>query len=250
VVLVSVVAVGTLTACKNGSGPSDMGAASDLALEPGTLGGPCTLFADGGCNDTLHCAVAAVGDMGRDTCVPADKATLPQGQSCTSTVTLGTTSTQQAIVGDQCQDSLACVELRGTSECRKLCRHREDCASNEVCGLATASSSHTSTCLVPDECDPIGQTGCPTGSACYVANDNDGRFTSCQITVGMGKQVAQECKAQRECAPGLTCVGLGFCRHLCWVLPPPGASSGICGADEPACMVLPGTDNLGVCDEL
>ena len=241
-----------LVGCDGAQGASDMGAPSDGGADasPGLLGSACTLSnTDGGCSSGYHCGIATIGDATRDVCVPDAPTPVIEGNPCSNQVELGRLG-GTAVLGDQCSAGAACMESGGTLECHRLCKRRTDCGAVEVCGVPSGSPSKMGGCVLPDSCDPILKTGCRQGLTCYVGGDSGGRFTSCQLTRATAGGVTSSCAAQRDCDPGLYCAGVGFCRTLCWMLPPDGVTAGLCGPAEKPCSRLAGApDNVGVCDD-
>lgn len=219
----------------------------DFDAAPGTLGATCDVFVGARlCGDGLHCTVAKKAGITQDICIPNAASPLLEGASC-APVELG-----QGLVGDQCEPGHACLRYAGASRCLRLCTQRTDCATDEVCGAPTGSASPSAAqglaaCVTADTCDAITKTGCQGALACYLANDNVSRFFTCQDTGA--SSASARCQSSHDCAPGLICSSLGFCRTLCYVTPPTNTTVGLCGPSEPPCMRIAGApDNYGICD--
>ncbi len=63
-------------------------------------------------------------------------------------------------------------------------------------------------------CNPIEQTGCSQGAACYLVKDV---ITGCVCPVGTSSE-GGSCTKTYECAPGLVCAGTsapGTCTKIC-----------------------------------
>ncbi len=238
--------------CSQSSSSSTDGGAGavdlyDFDAAPGTLGASCDIFVGARlCGDGLHCGVGKKAGATQDICIPNTASPLVEGAPCTSV------DFDNGVVGDRCEPGHACIRYAGASTCLRLCTQRSDCATSEVCAAPTGSASVPAAqtiagCVKSDACDAIAKTGCPSNLSCYLARDNVTRFFTCQ-DAGTA-QITEPCASSRDCAPGLNCSSLGFCRTLCYVNPPGGGTQGLCAATEPACMRIAGApDNYGVCD--
>jgi hypothetical protein len=67
-----------------------------------------------------------------------------------------------------------------TGRCYRLCDSTSACGTGSVCGTVARSNTNAqlpfTLCSLVQSCDPIGQTGCPQGFACY---PNGGIQTEC-----------------------------------------------------------------------
>lgn len=138
-----------------------------------------------------------------DACVPVHGA----GSSIVSACM----SSGSGVVGRACIAQFDCApgSVCHDSECTALCCPGE--------GLATCAAGHrceplvdgyVGYCIRDVPCDPLLQTGCVPGLACYERTIGT---TEC-LTPGMGAQ-GDECFDSQECAPGFRCTGR--CRQLC-----------------------------------
>ncbi len=119
---------------------------------------------------------------------------------------------------------------------------RETDASGGGGGGSGAGASGAGTCSaagVPQDCDPIGLTGCAAG-VCYVVK-NQG--SACVCPSG-GISTGGSCNTSVECAPGHVCAGTrapGVCRKTC--LP----SAPACGTGQ-KCTFITALPSFGYCE--
>lgn len=172
-----------------------------------------------------------------------------------------------------CGAGLACVSSAGVRTCAapgtagdgELCTTSADCAAGLNCSkfgarappgicieycttAADCTGGGSCTQMLPPEpmlglcsfsCDPVAQTGCPGGTACYlfavlsVPDAIPSLASSCTTPSGLAEGAA--CTRPRDCAPGLTCVPVGaetVCVPQCVVGGAP-CLSGSCGSYVP-----------------
>jgi hypothetical protein len=229
------------------SAPGDLGPSPDAA---GQFGAACDIT-NSNCFTGMHCATTQEGDV----CIPDPPGNpIPEDGPCTP-INFG------GIIGDFCTPGTSCIDYLGTSLCRRGCFVHADCMNNEFCIAPTNSSAMKnvpglgptplSGCVADDGCDPILQTGCPDGEACYFSGEDDiGRSRNCDPVVG-SLPPDEPCESHRDCLPGETCSGLGFCRLLCFMQPldTDGGTIGACPDSEGTCMAFFGSgDTYGLCE--
>lgn len=142
-----------------------------------------------------------------------------------------------------CAAALSCVVAAGDAygTCRPYCAAPSDCAAGARCLAAVARPPGVGFC--EQVCDPLTNTGCPTGLGCYVAGamTADGMSViawSCNVP---GTRVAgAACLAPNDCAPTLACGG-GSCRALCR----PGDTCD--GGTTCTATITVGTVGIGLC---
>ena len=246
-----------IAACSKSSPINDAGVdfasgpdLADFDAAPGKVGSKCDPYgAAHPCDSGLRCTIGVKGGKVADVCVPESATPIAEGQVCTA-IDLG-----MGLSGDACQSGHACVAYAGVSRCLRLCSRHVDCATTEACGAPTGAPPSAdgivlAGCITPDACDAITQTGCPALLACYLGSDDTTRFFTCDAPAsGGGAALDSACTKNSDCAPHLICASLGFCRTLCYLTPPSGASAGLCSASEVSCMRISGAPaNYGVCD--
>ena len=94
---------------------------------------------------------------------------------------------------------------------------------------------------VAADCDPVAQTGCPEGTACYVLR-NLGPSCACPGVLTEG----DACDTTAECAPGNVCAGTappGVCRRTC----DPGAAAPGC-PEGTFCLFISAFPDNGYCE--
>ncbi len=248
--LVLVVVAGCSNTAEVGS--SDLSATDDMGPPidaAGTYGAACDVTSKTSCLTGLHCSSTPNGDQ----CIPDPPSPIPPGGPCTP-ITFG------AVVGDFCTPGTQCIDFDGTSLCRPGCFQHSDCPNDGFCVAPTASSATMrvpgqgmvpfSACVDDSGCDPVLQTGCDAGGTCYFSGADDvGRARVCDTKHG-SQPPDTSCASHRDCAPGESCSGLGFCRLLCYRLPI-DTDGGIVGAcpDGTTCNPFFGSgDTYGICE--
>jgi hypothetical protein len=231
----AVAVVFTLAGCGDDTTRTvDMSVGLDLAPTPPE----CDVLENRGCPAGEKCTVGVEAGNPRDLCFRVAAAPLPADAAC-APVTVGDRT------GDDCAPGLICVDLPGSGggRCRRPCYQRHDCASGQGCVVLTATSTLRSddagtfalhACASDTACDPVAQSGCAAGTGCYLSvADDEGRIGLC-LSAGPG-QVGATCARLQDCAPGLRCEGLGFCRHYCYFEPRDGGVPGTCPPSEGVC---------------
>ena len=100
---------------------------------------------------------------------------------------------------------------RSPARCDLSCDFQDEWIKAFSGGAAGANASTIASCSYEsDWCDPLAQTGCVNGEACYY-------FDGCQAA---GKAAAgSSCSADRDCVPGSICLAVSLdasaCRKLC-----------------------------------
>jgi hypothetical protein len=147
--------------------------------------------------------------------------------ACVSSVGMKTLGQTCSPTNDDCQPGLICLlEACGTQlgRCYQNCTSTAQCKSGTTCSIPILSGSQVDTgyraCdLAPQDCDPIGKTGCPNAAfTCYL--DSAGA-TLCDCP-NRAAPVATDgaCSAFNDCAAGLVCVTpagatAARCRPIC-----------------------------------
>jgi hypothetical protein len=256
VIFLAVIAAG----CGDDSSGMDGGAVDmivphDLVPQQDQAPPVCDVLAQTGCSAGQHCTVGKINGTPQNLCFMNAANPLAEGAACMPV------SPDSVTVGDTCAAGLACVNEIGDVRCRKLCLAHEDCGANQAC-VALTGSNQTGTvlgvtdvavnaCVDDSGCDPIMQTGCPTGTRCVITrSDFVARVTVCgQNVTGQGKP-GDECASSLDCAAGVRCSGLGFCRQLCYPLvsgnPPVG--QGGCPSGFMCTPISAADSKYGECD--
>lgn len=182
---------------------------NDGLCEPGMtceLGAGCTGFAcdespcrllspQCGCAPGQGCYPSGGGRA----CMTAG--TRVEGSSCTES--------------NECEPGSICAGI-GVASCHRTCRTDVDCpGATNLCVLEFEDGV---TDLCSGTCDPIAQTGCPSGAMCRVFQEDDGArrgFTACWGPVGSGIQ-GSSCSDSNQCARGYVCGGT-ICHKWCRV---------------------------------
>jgi len=109
------------------------------------------------------------------------------------------------------------------------------CASGTTCIVKTEPEWHEGTCVgQATPCDPVAQSGCPTGHTCEIVGGLmfSGYSVACTSFVGT-LQVGEKCvPTMSACSTGLACVNKQ-CRRFCDKDGPPCAT-GTCTDVSPS----------------
>ncbi len=144
----------------------------------------------------------------------AGQACYPNGGTSRACMAAGTAVEGSACSAlNDCAPSLVCAGV-GVAACLKTCETDADCAgTTNLCVLGFEDGITT---LCTGTCDPIAQTGCPSGAMCRVYQEDSGLrrgFTSCWGPAGTGIQ-GTACTDHDQCAPGYICGG-AVCNKWC-----------------------------------
>jgi len=247
-----------LAGCVGGDDSTD-GPPPDLIVHdmtpPDAMPPVCDVLAQTGCAPGTHCTVGKINGKTQNLCFPDAAHPLPEGSPCMPKAPDGVTQ------GDDCAVGLACTSEIGDLKCRKLCLQHTDCKASQACVGPTGSNQTgnvlgvdgvaVASCVDDTGCDPILQTGCPTGTRCMLSrSDFTTRVTICGLMVtGQGAPGA-DCTSSLDCAAGVRCSGLGFCRQLCYPMGPGSPAPGMGGCPSGyMCSPIGGTnDKFGECD--
>ncbi len=214
------------------SGPVDLGGDIDMTTSTSMCPeGACDLVSNEGCEagDGCYFAAAAAGEPPAPLCAPAG--TLGDGAACSN--------------ANDCQEGFICVGDPGV--CRKICcaDNDEDCdptTTGQLCLINLVDEAGDPTgvgaCQLPDDCDPVAQTGCESPEACFPSGE--GAFTC--ATPGPGTQ-GSSCESE-GCAAGFLCInadGGAICAQVCDTADP------TCDDAGTSCGGLTGYEDIGVC---
>jgi hypothetical protein len=129
------------------------------------------------------------------------------------------------VTSADCAPGLNCGKFGGREPpgtCVRYCGSAADCASGGSCTQLSPPVAGLGLCAL--DCDPVAQTGCAAGTACFVfpvPSVPDGAAvlgSACSAPTGLAEGAI--CTRPRECAPGLTCADTGGelrCRPQCEV---------------------------------
>ena len=151
-----------------------------------------------------------------------------------------------------CGSRLACVDPR----CVPLCTASHPaCSAGEVCA-ALSGPSFSGECLAVTACDPVAQSGCSAGMACYLLPLFGSTTVGCFAATPPASAVAENAPCNSGgCAAGLSCYPDdpnagpshgGHCRRFC---DPRSATNG-CAMETPRCTALSVTgaaNPVGIC---
>jgi hypothetical protein len=258
---------GDVTACTaSGAGTDDAPCGTDAACAPSYQchAESCRrICASGGsaCPPAAPYCQVAPGNASLGLCFPAPPPSgcdPVRGTGCLTGLTCQVAQTGQhscataggATVDQPCQGSGDCAPGLGcfsggggTTTCRPYCDTRgPSCGPNSYCNYIDAT--WVGYCSVPvgppPACNPVTQTGCAEGSACY-AFPGGGGTTGCELPGTV--QNYQTCNLASDCARGLGCFDGPDgrrCRPHCYFDSPES-----CPGAEPYCNFVGG--NYGFC---
>lgn len=180
----------------------------------GTICGACVL---GSCD-----LVSGEGCSEGEVCLPGlDPRTMERSARCAPS--RGRPEGAPCTLSTDCGRGLTCLGGPGEapSFCVPHCCGDADCPADMTCASLRAGPAYDAgagavlagLCILPTHlCDPVRQTGCEAGTACYPAGP-----TTCLPPGAL--EVGAECLGVADCAPGLSCFAEpdagAFCRRLC-----------------------------------
>jgi len=217
------------------SGPTDAGV--DAVADAGTAA--CDPYTAGSCPAGQKCSVvlAYAPDDTLDTisfgCVDADRA---KGEAAPCSINRDATPDNLTAnsIADDCQQGLFCYRSEsapGVSVCRPMCDgSTTDCGNGRYC-IGLNSDPYFGLCQMAEGCDPVFQTGCGGGEACYVIGATNGDllgtcFSPSTPDGGMPAAVGAPCMYLDSCQAGAGCFpealpdggfGDALCRSFCTV---------------------------------
>jgi len=221
-----------------------------------------------GCTDRVRPSCAGTPLMSGDLCDPfCQSGPCSCGQKCSFSSTNQSTNFTACVPNagtkkegelcnadlDDCAPGLLCQReacAAGVARCYRFCRANTDCAP-VACVLSLSTSTGTSPsfrlCDNPEaDCNPVKQTGCPTGLACLAKSSNS-FFCACPSATP--KAEGAPCNLVSECAPGFLCQALNgppTCQRLCRDANDCPRADG--GAPR-TCSATLGASALGFCSE-
>ena len=129
---------------------------------------------------------------------------------CRGVTSMGT-SNNHCAADTECKTGYSCIDDGVTghqSWCARFCTQDSGClgtGSRCVNDLTNGNGDPIGVSVCSNACDPVAQTGCPTGMGCQPYLHSAGNFTDC---VYMGNKLdGQVCNSTTECSPGSVCVG-------------------------------------------
>jgi hypothetical protein len=171
----------------------------------------------------------------------------PSGEACTITnyaLACGTAGTSAPGAG--CQSATACEagSICVDGVCDNFCASDSDCTGGGICALQLSNGSGgaiSGVLLCSNTCDLSTNSGCPTGTACQISQEQSGQmrfFTFCD-TAGTATAGATCDGVTTFCAPTYGCFNNGSgetCAQYCYV----GAGNACAG-----CSALSDTTTSG-----
>ncbi len=161
-----------------------------------------------------------------NSCVPPADGCLT-GYRCTMTTADvfacfpdGTQSEGENCSTKECKAGLICMQLdSGPYQCLSYCQTSNDCAGDQTHCIWPWKDTTEVWGFCRDGCDPIQQTGCNNGEACYFSDPDQGS-TLCWATGTIAENSA--CDSTTMCVPGSDCVVQAgtnpfeyYCRRYC-----------------------------------
>ena len=190
-------------ACDDGNVASGDGCSPICAVEPATA---CALVPQSGCSGATPA------------CDVDDGST-----SCRAVTSMGT-SNNHCAVDTACKAGYTCIgdeDAANPAWCARFCLADGDCTgtgSRCLTGLVDGNLDPINVTVCTNACNPVAQSGCPTGMGCIARHAAAGDFTDCmyQGTTPDGGS----CQTRADCMKGSTCLdigGVGVCREYCTV---------------------------------
>jgi cysteine-rich repeat protein len=190
--------------CDDGNVASGDGCSPTCSTEPATA---CSLVPQGGCSGAT----------------PACDIDATQETSCRAVTTQGVSNSHCAS-DTACRAGYTCVGEDNAVEdpfCARFCIADSDCTgagSRCVHALVDAQNTPLNVNVCSNACNPVTQTGCPSGMGCIAATATSGDLTDC-IYMGTTPD-GGACNTPDDCQEGSSCVtsnGVSVCRSFCLV---------------------------------
>jgi hypothetical protein len=160
---------------------------------PAASGEACNPTCSTGCT----CGWCGVNSSSAVACLKGTPGSAAEGMTCDPSKTA------------DCAPGLYCRAECGAGRCYKFCDTGDDCGRTASCSFSVPG---TSILLCSNNCDPIKQTGCPSGYGCYPSQATG----ECDCA-GTG-QIGTTCGSALDCVPGTTCIGTKMnptCQKIC-----------------------------------
>lgn len=171
---------------------------------------------------------------------------------CRAVTSMGT-SNNHCSTFTACKAGYTCIgddDPNNTPWCARFCLADGDCTgtgSRCVTDLVDENDDPLNVTVCSNACNPVTQSGCPSGMGCLAAGAMGGAYTDCRY---MGATPdGSTCVSSTDCFEGSTCVTIGAaktCRAYCVV----GDDSTCLGAetcDGFATPLVIGTTEYGIC---
>ena len=208
---------GTDSGTDSGMPPMDAGG-EDAGTDAGTAQ-ECDPFEADSCGDGAKCAVALEADEAGDivdvyfACVEGDRFK-GEGVLCSFNQDVTPDDTTDDVIADDCQQGFFCTSANRPGPaplavCQRMCDgETTDCGEDGIC-LGANSDPFFGFCQTASNCDPVYQTGCDEGQACYVLGATNGDLVAdCfdwEPAEGEDGMEGSACEFLDQCAPGLSC---------------------------------------------
>ncbi|MFN0247012.1 MAG: DUF4215 domain-containing protein [Kofleriaceae bacterium] len=134
--------------------------------------------------------------------------------------------------------------------CARFCLTDANCTgsgSRCIVDLVDENADPLNVTVCSNSCNPVTQSGCPSGMGCLVSGATGGAYTNCRYMGGTPD--GSTCVTSSDCFEGSTCVTIGStntCRSYCTV----GDDSTCVGSEQCDGFATPlmiGTTEYGVC---
>jgi hypothetical protein len=208
-------------------GPADAPLEQDTGVDaPQCIHPVCDYFPQCGCPPGTKCDIDSSGTR---KCNPAG--TKGHGSLC-------------GAGSGACKPGTTCTSFSGWPSglyaCFQYCTKDADCAALGAGSHCWVKGSYYFLCTLP--CDPVAQTGCPTGTQCSLYTSGALAGTNC-TAVGTSK-LGGTCAVHSDCVGSMVCLNK-TCRQLCVVQGAYTCPSSTTCTGSPAIMI--GTTKYGVC---